>query len=133
MDANSDGLPDNWQVFVFGTTNAPGAFDWDYDGDPNQDEYVFGSEATNELSEARLSISGTSDVVLLTFPTREAYGPGYFGLERRYALESASSVTGSWIPGDTFMATNGTRTVPSPWGGSSLYYRVRAWLQTVSP
>ncbi len=129
LDENQDGIPDNWQLLHFLTTNAVGYGDWDYDGIRNDEEYIYGSQPTNAASGSRLSISNIGSSVFVFIPTFAASGPGYFGIERRYALESATQLAGPWATASTWVGQSGTNVFAESGSDTTLFYRVRAWLQ----
>ena len=129
VDANNDGIPDNWQLLHFLTTNAVGYGDWDFDGIQNQAEYVYGSQPTNAASGSHLSISNNGTGFWIMFPTYEASGPGYFGLDRYYDLESGPSATGPWTSVGSWLGVNGTNVYSPSMAATMDLYRVRAWLQ----
>jgi len=57
-DADRDGMWDGWETNYFGGTNASPTADPDGDGMINRDEYVAGTNPTNELSVLKLFQSG---------------------------------------------------------------------------
>ena len=101
-DEDSDGLPDAWELHYFGATNAPNAVpDAHADSDRmcNLDEYLAGTDPTNSASAFAIHITLANGAVTVTFPTVEALGDGYTGLERYYDLETSDTLTGGiWLP-----------------------------------
>jgi hypothetical protein len=101
-DGDGDGLPDAYEIETYGSTNIVGSpLNGDTDGDGASDtaEYIAGTSATNANSKFKLSASILpGGNVIISFPTETITGPGYFGLERRYALEQTTNVANpaSW-------------------------------------
>ncbi len=99
-DNNHDGLPDAWQVFYFGSTNAPNAGpgdDPDQDGASSLAEFVAGTVPTNAVSRLALAVQRAGNDVVVSFPALSAVGPGYEGKTRQYTLEvSTNLAAGGW-------------------------------------
>ncbi|MBA4387989.1 MAG: hypothetical protein C0404_08405 [Verrucomicrobia bacterium] len=60
-DINANGIPDNWEIQNFGSTNAVNGRpqdDWDGDGMCNLAEYVSGTSPTNPVSRLQCSVFG---------------------------------------------------------------------------
>jgi len=137
-DLDGDGLPDSYEIETYGSTNvvnATGGIDTDGDGISDANEYIAGTSATNAASGFEITTSTLpGGLVLVSFPTQPILGPGYFGKERRYALEQSTNLTSaaSWsaIPGyenlpATGMAVTYTNTITNAiWSA-----RGRVWLE----
>jgi hypothetical protein len=101
-DRDGDGLPDRYEIETYGSTNIVGhALTGDTDGDGASDgaEYIAGTSATNGASRFQINPSLLPDgKVVVQFQTQAITGPGYFGWERRYALEQTTNVANpaSW-------------------------------------
>ena len=132
-DADRDGMPDAWETrFAATLAVLEAGLDCDGDGLTDLDEYVAGSDPTNEMDRLTLDLGSGEDGVLVSFPTVEASGTGYDGLVRRYALEqrAALGATGGWttVSGYADVAGLGqtvSYTNPAP---GSCCYRARVWL-----
>ncbi|MEX1114514.1 MAG: LamG-like jellyroll fold domain-containing protein [Akkermansiaceae bacterium] len=92
-----------WRQFHFETPENIGSAsdgeDPDGDGLTNAEEYVFGSNP--KLAEAiALTASIAGGAITLSFAARQASGPGYDGLTRRYTVESTTDLNDvdSWDP-----------------------------------
>jgi hypothetical protein len=98
-----------WRLEHFGSPSNTGVgadgFDLDGDGVPNGDEYVTGSGPDEWGTNCLAFAAGPGDAVTFSFPTCEARGYAYTGLERMYDLQSTSNLydNGSWqaVPGYT--------------------------------
>jgi hypothetical protein len=134
-DADQDDVPDEWEVAELGSVGVWGSDD-DPDGDglSNIEEYIAGTGATNPAScfDVDLSIEGAG--LIVSFKALAATGPGYAGLERRYALEARAGLGANavWnaVPGHTSILGQGQMvryTNSSPTG--VMLYRGRVWLQ----
>lgn len=114
-DADGDGLPDSYEIEVYGGTNIVGSTtngDTDGDGASDAAEYAAGTSATNAASKLTLSASALPDgSVVVQFQTQGISSPGYFGRERRYHLEQTTQlgVPGSWsvLPGYSNLPATG--------------------------
>ena len=87
-DADGDGLPDDWEVFYFGSLSQDAQEDSDSDGISNLNEYLAGTDPTDAASGLRIldirqEATGT---VVLRFP---------FAASRTYSVESSSDLK-SW-------------------------------------
>jgi hypothetical protein len=115
-DLDGDGLPDSYEIETYGSTNVVGSSvtgDTDGDGSSDTAEYIAGTSATNGASRFEVTASTLpGGLVLVSFPTQPILGPGYFGQERRYALEQstnlASAASWSAIPGYENLPADGT-------------------------
>jgi hypothetical protein len=133
-DANSNALPDSWEVAHFGSLNAVGGKprdDFDGDGVANADEFVAGSSPVNAADFSRLLIGIRNGRTELRFDARAAAGAGYDGLERHYRVERARNPS-TWLalPGYTdIVATNQPVFCPPPPQPGVTLYRVKMWLK----
>ena len=134
VDADADDLPDAWEEARLGNTSGNAGTHSDDDGLADGDEYVAGTSPTNALDLIELRLNSVEGGMLqLDFLSRAALGPGYTGLERRYALEQTADLRfGPWsalsgweqVLGDNRLKTLGI--VPAT---ASTFYRLRVWLQ----
>jgi len=136
-DADQDGLPDAWEDAQLAGLSDPSdssdQSDPDNDGLSNIDEYIAGSPATNNASCFEVRLDHSAGALTVSFQTREAAGPGYTGLERRYALEARAQLgpNAAWHPvpsytnilgtGETVCYTNAGPAEPE-------FYRGKVWL-----
>ena len=130
---------ETWRFDRFGTTansgDAADGADPDSDAWLNGQEYVLGTDPKAFGEGLRLESAVAMGAGLrLTFQARQASGPGYEGLVRRYDLESSSTVLpgAPWlgVPGFTGLVdSNGTVTILVPAEGLLRFYRLRARLE----
>ena len=106
-DFDGDGIGDPWEArYGFNTNNVDdGALDSDGDGMNNHDEYVAGTNPTNELSVLKLVQTGPSSTVLqFVAETNTVYS-----LQTRTNLSSAV-----WSHVTNIFATTQQRTIQIP-------------------
>ena len=81
---------------------------------------------------ASTAIVISGDQIAVTFVAEVVSGPGYSGLQRHYALQSSSGLSGAgWatISGYADLVGNGqTVTLNQALSGFVRYYRFRVWL-----
>jgi len=137
-DQDGDGLPDAYEIETYGSTNIVGnALTGDTDGDGSSDraEYVAGTSSTNANSRFKVSASLLpGGKVAVSFTAEAINGPGYFGWERRYALEQTtnSANPASWnsVPGYANLpGTGGIVTCTNAMTNAVWSTRGRVWLQ----
>ncbi|MCE9614551.1 MAG: autotransporter-associated beta strand repeat-containing protein [Lentisphaerae bacterium] len=138
LDADGDGMGDKWEIRYFGSTNAVGGqagADGDGDSSRNLDEYIAGSDPTNENSAFEIGIAWSEEPTVTVSIATEVAGPYQLaGVARFYALEAATNLKSAvWggVPGYTnilgdhqtvlYTAPAATNTIPR-------YYRGRAQL-----
>jgi hypothetical protein len=134
---SGDGIPDNWKLHYFNSTNAVngGATnDWDHDGMHNLDEYIAGTDPTNANSRFTLLIGQTNGSVDVRFPALLADSNYCPGLTRYYLLEYSTNLllSNGWIglqnytniaaSGQTIIYTN-----IAPY--AQRFYRAKVWLK----
>jgi len=134
-----DGLPDRWKTqWGLGLVDPIGAAqDSDGDGVPDRVEYITGTSPTDSNDVFRVQISLSNGWIVVTLPTRSASSaPGYEGLARRYALESAEGPgwPTNWVgePGWTnLLGTGSPFHLQYRLGTDSVLriHRARVWLQ----
>ncbi len=133
-DADADTLPDRWETTRFGNLSGNAGTLSDADLLPDGDEYIAGTDPCDELDVPSLSMDlAGGGKVELTFATRAALGPGYTGLERKYAVEQTTNLlSNSWagVTGwaDT-LGDNLLKTVQLAPTNPTTLYRLRIWLQ----
>lgn len=135
-DNDHDGVPDAWEIYYFGNTNAPNGGpgdDWDRDGVSNLAEFVAGTVPTNAASWAVLAVSLASNDVMVSFPALRAAGYGYEGKTRQYTLEVNTNLTsGSWQELSGWVNVVGgdsTKTCTNPATAATEFYRLRMELK----
>lgn len=139
-DTNDNGVPDSWEVLMFGTLDPPDdatQTDHDRDGHSNLEEYIAGTDPRDprDVLAARFA-ARVEEEFLFTFEAREAAGIGYEGTARRYTVQRLSGDlrnANAWenmagytdIPGagQTVTVTEGVGRQPGP-----VFYRVTARL-----
>jgi hypothetical protein len=134
LDADGDGMLDEWEVGHFGSTNAPDGIatnDPDFDGMPNYDEFTAGTDPTNSNSVFWVDVSLSNNDVLIEFfgVDASAYGGSY---ERYYSLENATNLAGGWSGVSDYTNLPGEDSVivysNSPGGLVPVYFRGQVWL-----
>jgi uncharacterized repeat protein (TIGR01451 family) len=121
-DFNSDGLPDDWEIEYFGSTNAPfgGAdSDFDHDGLTNLQEYLAGTDPADPDNQFHIKRWR------LWNGTLRVYFQAQSGLN--YQLEWASSPDGPWTAvGQTINGTGELNVLSDSLGSKGAgFYRVR--------
>ncbi len=106
--------------------------DTDGDGSPDFDEFIAGTDPTNQEDCLLMGIGNADGQIRISFRARKAGGLGYGGVNRFYALTQIDNLrTGTWqnVPGqERIDGTNGTITCqPTP--ASNRFYRVKTWLE----
>ena len=118
-DADSDGMPDDWEYLKFGTTTNAAGGDWDNDGFPNYSEWVASTDPDAPGSyigwENKFALS--SNTVALTFQTLAG---------RTYhieGLDGSITNTNEWAHLDTVQAvsTQTTWTDTNAWPAARNY------------
>jgi hypothetical protein len=120
LDVDGDGIPDPWEeTFGLDSGNAAdGGLDTDNDGASNRDEYLAGTNPTNELSVLRLSMPDLgSGLATLQFVAAS---------NRTYSVQFIDSLGLNWQRlGDVLNETSvRTETVVDPSGNTNRFYRV---------
>ncbi|MBN1675658.1 MAG: fibronectin type III domain-containing protein [Kiritimatiellae bacterium] len=133
-DSDQDGAPDDWESAVFGNTAPPADGDADGDGTSNLDEYVLGTDPTDETAWFGVEIALAAGTVMVRFDTIAAAGPGCDGLSRHYCLEQQTpSMGATWaaLPGyEDIVGTGQTVTYSPPAQPEEpVLHRVRVWLE----
>lgn len=100
-DADTNGIPDAWEIARFGGIGLQGASagdDEDRDGVSNLQEYIAGTDPADGESRPLIAIQSVGGGVEVSFRALEAAGPGYVGRTRFYTLEQcADLVNGTWV------------------------------------
>lgn len=93
-DSDNDGLPDVYELSVFGNLNPTGTGDDDNDGVKNKDEYTAGTIPNDRNGFFHLTITRSGPVnKLVSFFAVTAAGAGYAGYDRIYTLESTTNLS----------------------------------------
>jgi hypothetical protein len=130
---------DDWRASQFNASQladplvSGAAADPDADGIPNQDEYVYGTQAqTREPPPLTLTLSGDGSGLSLGFTARQASGAGYAGKTRHYSLETRTDLDpGSWTPIAGFadiIGNNQPVIHMTPTSSPRAFYTLRVWL-----
>jgi len=125
IDADSDGMADNWETEYFGSTtaiNGGAQQDFDADGVTNLQEFLNGTDPTDAQDVLRIKkVSRISDTGKI-----ELHFHGV--LWRRYQVERAVGIDGPWSSVGPILYGRGITTnapiLPLPDSGSE-FYRVR--------
>jgi hypothetical protein len=136
-DSDGDGLPDAYEIETYGSTNAVGSIpsgDTDGDGASDTAEYIAGTSATNATSKFQISASVLpGGNVLVQIAPQPITGPGYFGLDRHYALEQTTNIANpaSWsvIPGFANLPSSSAVIHTNAMTNTIWSTRGRVWLQ----
>ncbi len=133
-DSDNDGLPDLYELSVFGNLNPNGTGDEDNDGVKNKDEYIAGTNPNDRNGFFHLSIARSGPVnKLISFFAVTAAGAGYAGYDRIYTLESTTNLLiGNWrgVPNYTnLLGNNSTVTYVSNEPDAQTFYRCRLQLR----
>ncbi len=133
-DSDNDGLPDLYELSVFGNLNPNGTGDEDNDGVKNKDEYTAGTNPNDRNGFFHLSITRSGPVnKLVSFFAVTAAGAGYAGYDRIYTLESTTNLLiGNWrgVPNYTnLLGNNSTVTYVSNEPDAQTFYRCRLQLR----
>lgn len=139
VDANSNGIADDWETDYFGGTNTLGGAataDWDGDGALNSWEFTAGTNPTNALDSFNLSLAAANGQLVVSFPARAAGTMYLAGYGRHYALLASTNLTltgGGWAAvtgyadvlgvGQTVSYTNAA-------GAPVRFFRAKTWLQS---
>jgi hypothetical protein len=131
--SDTNGLPDSWENAHFGAAGQDPNADPDHDGRSNWQEYVAGTNPLNPDG-FKLLMGRTNDQTTVAFFVQRAEGPGYEGLARYYALQTATHPEAvSWQPVSGFTNIFGdNRTVvyvAPPGSPAPQFYRGQITLQ----
>ena len=131
--SDNNGLPDGWETSYFGAVGQDPNADPDHDGRSNWQEFLAGTNPLNPDG-FKLEVSRTNSQTTVTFFVKAAEGPGYEGLARYYALQTATNPAAiTWQPVGGFtniFGDNRTVVYIAPTGGSTpRFYRGQITLQ----
>lgn len=134
-DSDNDGLPDVYELSVFGNLNPNGTGDQDNDGVNNKDEFTAGTNPNDRNGFFHLTISRSGPVnKLVSFFAVTAAGSGYAGYDRIYTLESTTNLTvGNWrgVPNYTnLLGNNSTISYVANEPNAQTFYRCRLQLRS---
>ena len=136
-DADTNGIPDAWEITRFGGIGIQGASagdDDDHDGVSNIQEYIAGTDPSDNESRPLIAIQSSGGEVEVLFRALEAVGPGYSGRTRFYTLEQCTDLaSGTWVavaPATEISARNQMCSfVETATDSSVRFYRVRTRLE----
>ena len=135
LDSDNDGLPDAWELAVFGGLDPNGTGDNDGDGQNNKNEFIAGTNPNDGNGFFHLTINRSGPINrLVSFFAVTAAGAGYEGYDRIYTLESTTNLTlGNWrgVPNYTnLLGNNSTVSYTSSESDAHTFYRCRLLLRT---
>jgi hypothetical protein len=135
-DSDGDGLPDPWELAKFNhLTNGPGTLTGN--GTTVLMHFIAGTDPNNPTDGFRLYIERTNDPLKrVWFVARQATGPGYEGMIRRYTLEFNPVVgAGFWTPVPDYIDLIGSGQTVNYYTAAlgQGFYRGRVWLQGYTP
>jgi hypothetical protein len=134
-DSDNDGLPDVWELAMFGNLGQNSNGDPDGDGISNGMEFIAGTNPNDSSGSFKLTIDGVPPAPrAVSFFAVTAEGPGYAAMDRIYALESNTNlVLGAWrgVPNYTnVLGNNTTITYLSNEPDAQTFYRCRVELRS---
>jgi hypothetical protein len=134
VDANQNGIPDDWELAHLGSTTNSLDADVDGDGSPSLREYIAGTDPNDSKDVFRLVVTSVTNQLEVGFRARTSAGPGYEGRQRYYALETtADPATGRWQAVDDYSRIPGNdQTIsyhPPANSTGPLFFRARVWLE----
>jgi hypothetical protein len=111
LNQDADALPDAWEEAQFGSVDvSSGGADEDTDLDGMSDlaEMIAGTAANNPEDVLKIQVAMVDGQCRVSFTATRAEGPGYEGIQRKFAIEAASNgafigwtpVTGMPVAGD---------------------------------
>jgi hypothetical protein len=133
-DSDNDGLPDAWELAVFGNLGQNGEGDPDGDGSNNGREYAAGTNPTDGNGFFRLTIDRSAPANRsVSFFATTAEGAGYAGYDRIYSLESTTNLAlANWRGVSNYtnvLGNNSTITYLSNEPDAETFYRCRLQLR----
>jgi len=87
-DVDGDGMPDDWEILYFGSTNELSSGNWDNDYFLNGEEYIAGTDPTDPASYFAITIGSTGSSVI--------EWPAFSN--RQYQVFKADSLTNPFSP-----------------------------------
>ncbi|MCO5067494.1 MAG: hypothetical protein M9910_02205 [Kiritimatiellae bacterium] len=117
-DANTNGLPDEWELATLGVlTNATAGGDWDGDGFRNRDEWLAGTHPNDAGSALRISrIQRATNGTLVTWSSLPT------GL---YRVQAATNLFSAWsVISDAVLADSNSTTQAVPGAVTGTQFRV---------
>lgn len=132
FDSDNDGLPDVWELAVFGNLGNNGS-STNNNGNTTLNNFITGANPNDSNAVFRLAVDRSGSNKVVSFFARRSAGPGYEGYARYYALEYSTNLSsGQWtavlnhtnIPGN-----DATFTYQATETGPHVFYRGRASLQ----
>lgn len=132
---DADALPDAWEEAQFGSVDvSSGGLDEDADLDGMSDfaEMIAGTAANNPADVLKIQVAMVDGQCRVSFIATKAEGPGYEGVQRRFAIEAATNgALGGWTSIDGMPVTGANQEVAlSPVATEMVSaFRLKCWLE----
>jgi len=132
-DTDRDGMSDLWETGWF--ASLAGKADDDSDGDSVWDinEFIMGTSPDDIAQYFAVAVRHTNGQIQVSFPTVQAQGAAYEGLDRYYALETRPELTdaATWqtVPGYDGILGQGQTVTYSTTNGFGAVFRGKVWLE----
>lgn len=132
---DADALPDAWEEAQFGSVDvSSGALDEDADQDGMSDlaEMIAGTSASNPADYLTIHVEMVDGQCRVSFTATRAEGPGYEGVQRKFAIEATSNgAFTAWAPVNGMPVTGANQIVElAPVANEMVSaFRLKCWLE----